>query len=269
LSLTKLYAFLWKDWEEARSYRLAHIMQFAGLALPLLLLFFMGQMFDQVHIESIDQYGGNYVAFALMGIIVTTYSGNALRAFSTTLRRAQVVGTLEVLFLTRANLPTLLFGWSLYPFLRSTLSMVVFLVAGFLVLGLSFDNVNVLGAVLTVALLVVVMGSLGVMAASFTLMFKQGDPFTSLLVVASGLLSGTIYPVQVLPEWLQTLAKTLPHTYAIETVRLAVLRGSPLEQILPGLAVLAIYAAVLVPLGFLAFNYALRRAKQNGSLAHY
>lgn len=175
MNLTKLYAFLWKDWEEARSYRLAHIMQFAGLALPLLLLFFLSRMFDQVHIEAIDQYGGNYVAFALMGVIVTTYSGSALRAFSATLRRAQVVGTLEVLFLTKTNLPTLLFGWSLYPFLRSTLSMVVFLIAGFLVLGLSFDNVNVVGAALTLALLVVVMGSLGVMAASFTLMFTSRE----------------------------------------------------------------------------------------------
>ena len=268
-AVPKLYAFLWKDWQEAKSYRLAQVTEFAGMLMPLLMLFFLGRLFEDISIDSLGQYSDNYIAYALVGLFVTMYSGNALRAFSSALRRAQIVGNLETLFLTRTSLTTLLFGWSLYPFLRSTVLMLVFLVGGVMIVGLHFDNINIMGALLAILLLIVVMGSLGIVAAGFTLMFKRGDPFTSLLMVASGLLSGALYPVEVLPVWLQSVSKVLPHTYAIQTVRSAVLSGSPMAEIAPGIGVLALYALLLTPLGILTFRYAIRRAKMDGSLAHY
>ncbi len=265
----KLYAFLWKDWQEAKSYRLAQVTEFAGLVMPLVFLFFLSRLFRDVSIDSLGQYSENYIAYALVGLFVTMYSASALRAFSTALRRAQIVGNLETLFLTRTSLTTLLFGWSLYPFLRSTVLMMVFLIGGVLIVGLRFDNINVIGALLTIFLLILVMGSLGIVAAGFTLMFKRGDPFTALLMVASGLLSGTLYPVEVLPAWLQVVSRILPHTYAIETVRSAVLSGGTMAEIAPGIGVLALYATLLTPIGILTFRYAIRRAKMDGSLAHY
>lgn len=267
--MAKLLAFLWKDWEQARSYRLSFSLQAVTLFLPLVGLYFMGRLFHRVEVPDLDRYGGNYAAFALVGVVVTSYSGTALRAFSTSLRTAQFTGTLEALLLTRASVATMVFGWSLYPFLRATLTMLVYLAGGFLVLGSGLDDADPATVLVTLVLTVIVMGSLGILAASFTLVFKQGDPFTGALVLASGMLSGTLYPVSVLPGWLQVVALLLPYTHAIEAMRLAALRGlSPLE-LAPQLGPLALYAALLVPLAAWTFSLALRRARVEGSLAHY
>ncbi|MCH7638524.1 MAG: ABC transporter permease, partial [Bacteroidetes bacterium] len=158
---------------------------------------------------------------------------------------------------------------ALYPFMRATINMIVYLVGGFIILCLRFNDANILSALLTVVLMVIVMGSIGILAASFTLVFKQGDPFTALLVLASGMLSGTMYPVGVLPEWLQGVARLLPQTHAIEAIRIAILRGGSLSEVAPQLIVLALFAALLVPLALLVFSAAMNRARIEGSLAHY
>ncbi len=265
---SKLLSFLWKDWLQVRSYRLAFLMENAGLIVPLAGLFFMSRMFGSVEIPSIDRYGGNYVAFALLGIIIITYSFTGLRAFSTTLRTAQVSGTLEMLLLTRANLPTILVGWSLYPFLRATVQMLIYLVAGFLILGLQIDQANLAAALLVLILTVVIMCGLGILAAAFTLVFKQGDPFTALMGMGAGLLSGAVYPVSVLPGWLEAVAKVLPQTYLIEAMRLAVLEDASIADLAPQLGPLLVFAAAL-PGALIVFDHAMHRARVEGSLGHY
>lgn len=267
--LRKLYAFLWRDWQQARSYRLSFAMQTVGLAVPLVSLYFMGRLFNQVDVSPVDEYGGNYPAFALVGVIIVGYSGTALRSFTGALRSAQVTGTLEILVLTPTSLPTMMFGWSLYPFLRSTLFLFVAMFGGLFILGLSFAGANVISAVVTVLLTITVMGSLGIVAASFTLVFKQGDPFTAIIVLASGMLSGTLYPVGILPAWLQGVAQMLPQTHAIEAMRLAVLQGQTVPELAPRLGALAIYAAILVPIGIFTLRKAMHQARIDGSLAHY
>ncbi len=267
--LTKLLAFLWRDWQQARSYKLAFALQAAGLVLPLAGLYFVSQVFDSVQVSRISQYGGNYVAFALVGTIVITYSATALSAFSSSIRGAQYTGTLEVLLQTRTSLPTILVGWALYPFLRATVFMLAYLAGGFLILGLQLDNADLASAFLTLALTVAIMGSLGIFSASFTLVFKQGDPFTAAIVMAGGLLSGTLYPTSVFPGWLRFGAELLPQTRAIEAMRLSILSGYSPGQLAPQLLVLALMAAVLMPLSVLAFRSAMHRARKDGSLAHY
>jgi ABC-2 type transport system permease protein len=145
----------------------------------------------------------------------------------------------------------------------------VYLGTGFAVLGLAFSQMNLPAALLVFALTVAIMGSFGILAASFTLVFKQSDPFTMALMLAAGLLSGVLYPVSVLPGWLQAVAQTLPQTHAIEGMRLAVLQGYSMRELAPQLAALAIYVSMLLPLSWWVFSYAIHRARADGSLAHY
>ena len=267
--LAKILAFLEKDWEQARSYRLAFVLQFGGVGLTLVGLYFMNRLFRSAELEQIQQYGGDYVSFILIGLVVTLYSGTTVRVFATSLRQAQVMGTLEVLLMTRARLSTIMFGWAIYPMIRATMSVIIFMIGGFLILDASFENANIIGALATMVLTLAVMVGLGIIAASVTLISKQSDPFTRVLVIAAGMLSGALYPVSALPAWLQVIAQLLPHTHAIEAIRLTILQGAPLQEIAPQLVALAAYVAVVMPLSIWSFKYAMRRVRIEGSLAHY
>jgi ABC-2 type transport system permease protein len=61
----------------------------------------------------------------------------------------------------------------------------------------------------------------------------------------------------------------IPLTYALDGLRAALLKGSSLSQMGPGLAVLATLAVVLLPLAAATFSLTLRQARRHGTLSYY
>ena len=83
------------------------------------------------------------------------------------------------------------------------------------------------------------------------------------------LLSGVAYPIDVLPGWLRVGSAMLPHTYALEGLRLALLQGHSVSQLLPEITALALFAVVIVPVSLLTFNHAVHRVRVEGSFAQF
>jgi ABC-2 type transport system permease protein len=77
-----------------------------------------------------------------------------------------------------------------------------------------------------------------------------------------------MYPVSVLPEPLRILARLIPITYALEGMRAALLAHASWSQLGPSIVALLIFAAILIPLSFAVFAWALRRTKITGTLTH-
>jgi hypothetical protein len=84
----------------------------------------------------------------------------------------------------------------------------------------------------------------------------------------SGLGGGMMYLVSVLPGPLRFLARLIPVTYSLEGMRAALLAGAGWRELWPSIAALLLFAAILIPLSFLVFAWALRRTKVTGTLTH-
>ena len=95
------------------------------------------------------------------------------------------------------------------------------------------------------------------------------NPVSTLLGSLSLFLSGVVYPVSVLPPWLRQAGRVLPLTHALDVLRGAFLAGASPADLRGAFAALALFAAVLIPLGAGTFAFALRRARADGSLTHY
>jgi ABC-2 type transport system permease protein len=81
--------------------------------------------------------------------------------------------------------------------------------------------------------------------------------------------AGMMYPVSVLPAWLQYVARLTPVTYSLEGMRAAILSHASLRELWPSLAGLLVFAALLLPVSFAVFSWALRRTKITGTLTHF
>jgi ABC-2 type transport system permease protein len=101
------------------------------------------------------------------------------------------------------------------------------------------------------------------------MIFKRGDPINMLFMSTSELFGGVYFPVAVLPEWLQTVSHLLPITYSLNAMRQPLLQGYSLGELAPEIGALVLFSAVLVPASLLAFRYAVRKAKMEGTLVHY
>jgi ABC-2 type transport system permease protein len=135
--------------------------------------------------------------------------------------------------------------------------------------NLKISGANYAGAFLILVLMIVSFTSIGIISASFIMVLKRGDPITWIFSTASMLLGGLYYPVDVLPAWLQKIAYFLPVTYALEGMRMALLKGYSTARLVPYISALIIFAAVMLPISIFGFKFAIKRAKLDGSLTHY
>ncbi len=80
------------------------------------------------------------------------------------------------------------------------------------------------------------------------------------------MLSGSQFPVNVLPRFLLPLSLAIPLTYGFDAVRGYLLGTRTLLPIEQELAILVLFMIVTVPLGYLIFKRIERRCKQLGTL---
>ena len=169
---------------------------------------------------------------------------------------------------------------SLFPFLlgRSLARVVISFVAVALTLGvgvffLGVDlQLNVPYFLVATVLGVLAVMALGIFMAGWCLQLRQEAwSYPEAIAGALYLVSGAIFPVDVLPSFLQPIAYVMPTTWWLETSRRGLLgHGSPgaIGEIPDGLVMLflLVSTAVVVPLSLAAFAWFMRRARQAGLL---
>jgi ABC-2 type transport system permease protein len=269
MTLKKPLAFIYKDFISAASYRFSFVSQWFGIFFAALTFFFLSKLFGSAVLPYVEPYGGDYFSFVIIGIAFASYLQVSLNSFSRCIREAQVLGTLETLLVTQTEISTIIISSSLYSFILTSVRVLVYLLLGVLLFGLRIGDGNFLGALVILLLTIVSFSGLGIISASFIMVLKRGDPLTWLFSNASWLLGGVFYPVTVLPHWLQKVSYLLPITYSLEGMRLALLKGYTLKALLPNILPLLAFIVVVLPTSLLVFNYAVRRAKIDGSLIHY
>ena len=262
-------AFIKRDFSQAISYRFSFMLQIGGVFFSVAIFYFLSELFGGAIAPQLKAYGGNYFSFVLIGLAFTGFLGLSLSSFATSIREGQVMGTLEIMLLSPTRLSAILICSSLWGYVMMIFRVVLYLVVGAFIFGADLGGANIGGALLIMILSIASFTGFGVLSAALVLIVKKGDPVAIILNGASSLLAGVFYPVAVLPDWLEPVSKVLPLTYALDSMRLAMLQGQSLYELRYDILVLLAFTLVLTPLSFLVFRRALKKAKMEGSLIQY
>jgi ABC-2 type transport system permease protein len=266
--LRRLAAFFWRDLAIARGYRGAFLLDLLEALFGVATFYYLSRFVESPQLSRALPQGGSYFAFALVGFAFFDYLSVALSAFDTSLEEARANRTLEALLVTQTPLPMILAGSAIYPFVLLSLRTLVYLAWGIFLFGFSTGAANWPGALAVLVASVLAFSGLGIFCASYSLLFKRGNPAKWVVLGVSGLVGGMMYPISVLPRPLQLLARLIPVTYSLEGMRAALLGGAGFRQLWPSLGALLAFAAILLPASFGVFSWALRRTKITGTLTH-
>jgi ABC-2 type transport system permease protein len=258
-----------RDLLTARTYRVAFLFDAVNALFGAASFYFLSQFVASDKLSSSLPAGTSYFAFALIGLAFFDYLTTGLNAFDSSIDNARRNRTLEALLVTETSLPVILAGSSIYPLVFTSLRTAVYLVWGVILFHLPLARADWPGALLILLFSILAFVGLGIISASYQLLFKRGNPAKWIFLGVSGLLSGMMYPVSILPPALRALARLIPLTYSLEGMRAALLDGVGIGRLWPQIAALGIFAMVLLPLSFLVFTWALRRTKINGTLTHF
>jgi ABC-2 type transport system permease protein len=259
----KAWAFFKRDLQTDLSYKLSFALQVADILVGIGAFYFLARILGKAAYQGYEPF-----PFILVGMAVNGYMGTSLACFAQAIRGNQPLGTLKMVLVTPTSPVAFVLFSSLYPFFRAALDALLYLLVGS-TLGLSLGRVNLLAVLLLFFLSVAAFSSIGILSATFTLIFKRGDPFLWLFAGLSWLLGGVFYPLQVLPRFLQRAGQFLPITHTLVGMRAALLHNASIVELLPQIAVLGAFALVGLPLSLLAFHLGVRWARITGTLSHF
>jgi ABC-2 type transport system permease protein len=169
---------------------------------------------------------------------------------------------------------------SLFPFLLgrslarvgvSFVAVILTMAVGVLFLGVELEPNLVMLVPATVLGLTAVVG-LGIFMAGWCLQLRQEAwSYPEAIAGALYLVSGAIFPINILPTFVQPVAWALPTTWWLEASRRGLVgHGSPGDiGTLPDgtvLGLLALTTAITLPLALVGFAWFMRRARQSGLL---
>lgn len=267
--LRLFWSFLVRDFYTESSYRVSFLLSFVGVFFTSFTYYFISLLFGDNVSPLLQQYNGDYFSFVIIGVAFGGYFGLGLNGFARALREAQTTGTLEAMLMTPTSVAAIILGSAAWSYAFTTFRLVIYIVLGVALLGLDLGEANYLAGLVSLLFSIVTFASIGVIAASIIMVIKRGNPVTTLFGSVAGLVSGIYYPIEIMPDWLQAVAKVVPLTYALRAVRLALLSDGSWAEIAPDLLVLIGFCVVLFPLSLLTFRYAVQRARIDGSLTHY
>ncbi len=269
LTLRKLALLFRRDLAVARSYRAAFLIEIFQALFGSAGFYFLSRFVESPALERSLPPGTSYFSFALVGIAFFDYLSVGLSTFDSSLQEARQNGTLENLLVTQTSLPVILAGSSLYPFVLMSLRTAIYIGWGAVLFGFPLQGANWLGALLVLGASVLAFSGLGILSASYLLIFKRGNPVNWAILGLSSVVGGMMYPISVLPVWLQHVARLIPVTYSLEGMRAAILGHASTRELLPSIAGLLLFAVLLLPISFAIFSWALRRTKITGTLTHF
>jgi ABC-2 type transport system permease protein len=266
--LRKVLAFFRRDVAIARSYRVAFALEILEAFFGVATFYYLSQFVSNDQLSLVLPAGSDYFGFALVGFAFFDYLTVSLSAFDNTIVEAQQNGTLEAMLVTETPLTMIVVASAAYPFVLLALRTVIYLAWGMLLFQFPVGKANWLGAAIILITSILAFAGLGIISTSYLLLFKRGNPARWLIVGASSLLGGIMYPVSVLPGPLQWVARLIPVTYSLQGMRQALLAGASLTQLWPSVRALLLFAVVLLPLSGWIFAWALRQTKITGTLTH-
>jgi ABC-2 type transport system permease protein len=267
----RIFAFVARDFRLFVSYRMQFFLRIISILGVVTTLFFVSKIFAGFTDPQFSQWR-DPLATWLTGLAVLNYFMTGFSSLANSIRREQAQGTLESVLLTPINLPTMIVASSAWDFLETTFFSFLYLFFGRVFFGVQFRGSFFL-AVVFLLLTTLVLACLGILSASFALVFKRGDPFSLFLGAGSALFSGVFFPTQLLQTYagskLASISLILPTTHGLDGIRQVLIEGRGFAQVTEPLFILAGFLIVLLPFSLWVFGRAVRRAKREGSLIQY
>ncbi len=267
--LRKLYLFTYlRGWKVWASYRAQVALTMVGWLVPVFLYFLLSAFLGVSggSLPSLD--GASYLDFFVVGLAFQGFVSNLVGMLAQRIRSEQTMGTLELVFLSPTSAGGVLLYSSVFGILLNLIAAVLILGVGVGLLGVH-PNVDPGVAVLATVLLAVSCTGLSLVAASFILWTKQGNPVAIFFTTFTQFFAGVLFPISVLPRAIQWLAYSVPLTFGLDALRPALLAGATFATVAPDLGWMALYSVITLPLGLWLLGRMLRLTKEEGTVATY
>ena len=215
---------------------------------PVLWLLIFGQVFSNM--RAVPTGGMRYLDFMAPGILAQSVLFVAI-FYGIAVIWERDLGTIHKLFVSPTPRGALVLGKALSAGIRSLSQIVIiYAVSALLRVRLNWQPLALAGVVLAVLLGAACFATLSLIIAAIVKTRERFMGIGQIVTMPLFFASNAIYPISVMPPWLQTVAHSNPLTYEVDALRgLMLAQGATTFGIGVDVAVLVGFTALLVLIG--------------------
>jgi len=162
--------------------------------------------------------------------------------------------TLARLLTTPTEKFSIISGKMLGFFLVGFIQFMILILFGQLVLKVNWGNLP-LGVLLLVVSYVLSVTGLGTLLSVFVRTSAQAGAFAVLISIVTSMFGGAWWPIEIVPQFMQTIARFTPQYWAINGFNKIITRGFGITEILPNFYVLLAISAISLLLAIRFFRF--------------
>jgi ABC-2 type transport system permease protein len=261
----------WLGWQIESNWAEPWVFAIYSIIRPLAGVGIVTFMYIAVSAATATPVPADRLAFVYVGTAFFMFVGQELYGISqAVLDDREHYRTLKYVYITPGSIYVYLFARGIAKVSETAISCVVTLTVGTLVLGISYAAFDPVLLVVSLVLGVLGIATFGIMLAGITLLtarhgFQMGESVAAIFF----LLGGVVFPISILPGWVQNISYAVPVTYWIEAMRRSLigdagqansfLASMPTSQLLVTMVATTVLFFALSVLIFKQFDRSARR----------
>lgn len=235
-------------------------------------IFFLGQAFSQNGTQTgFAAYSGtgDYMSFILLGSALSSFISTVFWGMGYSLKSEMDAGVLESNWLAPVPRPFMLIGRTLHSMLITALTSISTLLVAGLLFGFRVATANLLPALATTLPMLIGLYGFGFAFAALVLLMKDANTLVDVGNYLVDLLSGSQFPVNVLPKWLLPVSMAIPLTYGFDAFRSFLLGTYTLLPLHYEIILLLVFMVVMLVGGLWVLDKLERHVRTTGTLSSH
>ncbi len=255
-------------------YKFSFILNFVNTLIVSTLFYYIALLIPNMQIEQ-DLYTIDSVSFIFAGFLLIDISSKILKKSLNSISSEMKQGTFETLSTLSFGLKKYFVSEITFEMIYGLISSIMFFIPIFLIFPI-FRNVSIslssfFSLLLIFVSVILFFFSLSLLASNFTILIKRGREVSLVILGILHLLSGSMFPLSVFPEWLKIIAYFSPFTLGVQAFRLCLFgNGFLTDNIVWGAILFLILSSIIIIVVFLfTYKRIYKRIRETGSIHEY
>jgi len=200
----------------------------------------------------------NYFSFVAPGLLMMIVMMGAMTGIPRAIAHEKEIGTFDGILAAPVNEISIIMGKTMAQTVRGFIQGIIVMVIAIMVFGVTVQG----SLLLTCGVLLLGIFSFIGMGILLTALSNNEETAMILMTILQFpmmFLTGVFFPIQQMPWFMQDLSKILPLTYAVTSMRKVMISGAGIQDILPEVAILIVFGAIMLAIAIPVFRRAMTR----------
>ncbi|NPD87820.1 MAG: ABC transporter permease [Asgard group archaeon] len=255
-------------------YKFSLLMGFINTLVVTSLFFYISLLVPDLQMTQ-DNYTVDSISFIFAGVLLLEISTKILMKSMNSFTSEMKQGTFETLATLPFGLRRYFISEIAFEVLYGLILSTVYFIPIFFIFpvfrAVSISAASFFSLLLVALCTILFFFSLSLLAANFTILNKRGKEIAMVLIGIMHLLSGSLFPLQLFPKWLEHIAHASPFTFAVQAFRLCLFgQGVLSDNIIWGAVLFLILSSiVLIATFYFTFNSIYKRIRITGTIHEF